>query len=176
MKSLRVILSLALCLASFSLALAQPRHIGERGMRRQPRDMGRDRWFYHKKILADMGVTPATISQMESLMKDLRNTMRVMQEEIGKVRESIRTEMLKESLDEKKLKELFLQLAEIRKQQQLSVEENKLKSFKLLSPVQRKKFFEALDERRKKFWEYMKPGFKRGFHRDQPRPDGPDED
>lgn len=175
MKSFKVILALILSLASFSLAMAQP-HMREKGMRHRQRDLGRDRWFFHKKILADMGVNPSIISQMEALMKDLGNTMRVMQDEIGKVRESIRTEMLKDPLDENKLKELFLQLAEIRKQQQLSVEENKLKSFKLLTPLQRKKFFTALDERRKKFWEYMKPGFKRGFHRDQPRPDRPDED
>ncbi|HCL55982.1 MAG TPA: hypothetical protein DHW82_03115 [Spirochaetia bacterium] len=95
-----------------------------------------------ERILEEAGVSSDVRIKIQGILLEMKKEVMDMQYQIYQKRTSMREEMMKDQIDEGKIKKLIEEIAEIRKNEQIKVEMKKLETIKLLTPEQRKKVFE----------------------------------
>jgi Spy/CpxP family protein refolding chaperone len=112
-------------------------------------------WFWNQEMLDNLGVSAQVRKEIYSIITRIRNEAMDYQLKIREKRVEIRKEYYQSYLDEKKIKALMKEVAELKSRQQYAVDLQKLEIMKLLTAEQRQRLYRHLLERRKRFWRHM---------------------
>jgi len=141
----KIILSLML-LASFSFGMGPGNRPGM-GMRGEPGFPFIDRF-----ILKDIGVDENVIKEILDMTIEIRKQIFDLQSEVRKNQLDLQLELDKPNYDRKKINDLIRSIVDLRAKQQYIIESRKFRILEKLTPEQRKKLFEYIENRRKLFW------------------------
>lgn len=118
--------------------------------------MGMGLGFINDFFLEKIGVNEENRKKIREIQHSLKKEMMDMQFQMHEKMLTMKKEFEKTELDEAKLKEIANEVAEMRKQQHLKIELNKIEIMKLLTVEQRKELGKYAVERMEHFKQKMK--------------------
>jgi len=150
------VMFLAILLMS-TIALAQGPHLGKGGPGgpggHPPHEKGAHLLKMHDEMLEAIGVPESQRAEIRSMAHETHKKMLDIQFKIKEERLAMKSEIEKGNPDKAKLQKSVQKIADLRREQVLLMENQKIEMLFKLSPEQRKKAIEFMQDRRKMMME-----------------------